>query len=275
MIAILLAGAFGLQAQNVPGSGWNSLGVLPFGGYDFVFLKAPSRYVAYFVSHPQNTVGEGIADPIARAFSSDLNTWTADPNDLCSTSGDLCTVAGSRPHPSGALTLPDGTVRLFILASTGGLASLISSDGIGWTQEPGIRMLPSSGSIFEHGNFALNLLSFVTLPDGRVRMYYVGGVTPGSTGTPSYYNNCFGCGVILSAISNDNGLTWVREPGVRVNPLVQGPVGPGNSFQGVNVSAVAVIENGRTVYRIYAPGQDGSTASYISDDGLSFGWEGQ
>lgn len=263
-------------AQNIPGSGWNSFGVLPFRGYDFVLVRAPSQYILYFQLHIANTP-EGAADTRGRAFSADLKTWVPDTRDICSTSGDYCT-DGNR---AGAITLPDGRMRMYFGKGDGSLNSAISTDGIVWAKEAGQRLSADPSSIYErggqagshNGNFVLDLVSLVTLPNGAVRMYYEGGVLGGSAGTPSYYNNDFYNGVILSALSNDAGLTFVRE-GVRINPMFQGPANGGNQFNGADVSAVAVQENGATVYRIYAPSLTNGAVSYVSSDGLNFTLEG-
>jgi hypothetical protein len=284
LLLTLAGGSLLLIAQNVPGYGWSSFGVLPFRGYDFVIVKAPTRYVAYYTRHSTTTLQELGSDAPGRAFSTDLKSWTVDSGDICATSGDLC--MGARV---GAMTLPDGRMRMF--RNPGGrLISLISTDGVVWTLESGTRFTQDTTSIYERGNFALELASFVTLPDGSVRMYYEGGVVPGSPGTPAYYNQdptfngalLKATGMILSAISRDSGLTWVREPGVRINPLVQGPArnqrrDDGSFYTEINaadVTAVAVTENGRTVYRIYAPAWGTGTVSYVSTDGLSFVLEG-
>ncbi len=106
-------------------------------------------------------------------------------------------------------------------------------------------------------------------------MYFTGVFTPGSPGTPSWYDNCFNCGVILSAISKDNGLTFAQEAGIRINPLVQGPVIGGAQFNNTNVAAVKTTENGKIIYRIYSPSLTDGTVSYVSEDGLNFTLEGQ
>jgi hypothetical protein len=175
-LCALLLGA-PLTAQNVTGSGWTSWGVLPFRGYDFRVMKAPTQYVMYFTHHDDTGTYEGPSLPTARAFSPDLKTWTLDTRDVCSTSGDLCKVTSLLPTTravplAGTLQLPDGRIRMFQNDGKGELKSTISSDGITWTLEPGIRFTQDTTSIYERGNFALQLVSFVTLPNGNIRMYY-------------------------------------------------------------------------------------------------------
>jgi uncharacterized protein (TIGR03437 family) len=272
-LLFLLLSALHAQTQ----SGWSSWGLLPFRGYDFVIVQAPNRYILYYTKHPTDTIGEqegliGKSD-VGRAFSPDLKTWTVDTGDVCATSGDLCRLGIPR---AGVLRLPDGRNRMYIRIG-GGLTSYISTDGVVWTLENGIRLADDPTSIYEQGSFSMQLVSLVYLPDGSVRMYFEGGVKKDAK---PWYNSIFYNGAILSAISKDNGLTFVREPGVRVNPLVQGPVNlvgvqnqVQNQYAGADVTAVATVENGRAVYRIFAPGVDGAV-SYISDDGLSFALEG-
>jgi hypothetical protein len=106
-----------LPAQTRPGYGWSSMGILPFGGYDLRIMKAPTQYVLYYTSHQKGDPNEGPGDFLARAFSTDLKTWTQDMRDVCSTSGDLCSLAPSvRTGIAGSMNLPDGTIRMFARA---------------------------------------------------------------------------------------------------------------------------------------------------------------
>ncbi len=152
-----------LVAQNVTGSGWTSLGVLPFRGYDFRVMKAPAQYVMYFTHHEDTGTYEGPNLPTARAFSPDLKIWTLDPRDVCTTSGDLCKVTSLLPNIksvplAGTLLLPDGRIRMFHNDGTGHLKTTVSTDGITWTLEPGVRLTRDTTSIYERGGFALQLL---------------------------------------------------------------------------------------------------------------------
>lgn len=106
-----LASAPILSAQNVPGSGWSSWGVLPFKGVDYRIFKTPGRYIMYYVKNGFPTPdasngGQG------RAFSTDLKTWTVDSTNFCPN--------GLLVPMSGVTTLPDGRIRLFnYIAGTG------------------------------------------------------------------------------------------------------------------------------------------------------------
>jgi len=275
LFALLISSLIGsllLHGQSPTVYGWSSFGVLPFHGYDFIVFKAPTRYVMYFTQLAADG-SEGPTNPPGRAFSPDLKTWTQDPNDVCSTSGELCSVSIRR---AGAFTLPDGRIRMFLFGGAG-LLSAISLDGVVWTSEPGTRFANDSSSVYEHRG--PRWASFVPLADGSVRMYFSGGVVPGSAGTPTWYNGIFDNGMILSAVSKDNGVTWVRDPGVRINPLVQGPVTNlvingvnQNQFACGDVTAVSLTENGQGLFRVYCPGGD-ATVSYVSKDGLFFALE--
>src|SRR3989344_5130334 len=64
--------------------------------------------------------------------------------------------------------LKDGKIRLYY-CSSGGILSAISSDGLSFTKEEGIRISPGTG-------FELQVCdpTIVNLPDGKMRMYYKG-----------------------------------------------------------------------------------------------------
>lgn len=285
VVVALLACNPALHAQSASGKGWSSWGALPFRGGDFKIVKAPTRYILYFnqAPSPAYPTVSASAGPHSRAFSTDLKNWTLDPKDVCSTSGDLCAIGGIL---SGVLPLSDGRIRMFLILggagegskNAGTLYSAVSSDGVSWTREPGVRFAPDTSSIYEQGQYTANFVSFVTLPDGTVRMYYPGQVVAGRPGTPSWYNaSGWSTCVTLSAISKDQGLTWVREPGIRVNPLVHGPVSVGggqNQFDNTDITVVTLKEDGRMVVRIYSQDLFGNV-SYISEDGLTFALEGR
>jgi uncharacterized protein (TIGR03437 family) len=281
VLILLVIAHVPLHAQSAPGSGWSSFGVLPFRGYDPAIVKTPGRYVLYYTVIPPGD-SQNSSNPQGRAFSTDLKTWTIDTGDICATSGDLClfgpgSPVGTLARISEPIYLPDG--RLRALANTGLVNgqvgfSMVSSDGVTWKQEPGYRFTPDPTSVFKVTQ--LGATSYAYLPDGTLRMYFVAHAVPGSTGTPAWYNNCFGgCGVTLSATSKDYGLTWVQDPGVRINPLVQGPVSVGSSFNNMNVTSVTTTENGKTVYRIYSPSLGDGIVSYVSEDSLNFTLEGR
>jgi hypothetical protein len=113
------------------------------------------------------------------------------------------------PQPLHVEHLPDGSWRLYYAENApppargaDGIASAISSDGLSFTAESGLRLAnPVSGT-------HLSCCAIVRLADGRYRMYadsqlFVPGSPPGP---PQIY----------SAVSSDL-LNWTLEPGVRLN----------------------------------------------------------
>jgi hypothetical protein len=280
-LILLVLAHLPLHAQSAPGKGWSSFGILPFHGIDPAFIKTPDGYVVYYFVYEPGTP-ESAKLKEGRAFSKDLKTWTIDTSDICATSGDLCTsgpgsAVGTMASFSGVIYLPDGRYRSVgsgSLLPNGQIGySIVSSDGLTWKQEPGYRLMPDQSSIFKVTQ--LGSKSYVNLPDGTVRMYLTVQLVPGTSGTPSWYNNCFDCGITLSALSKDYGLTWVQDPGVRINPLVHGPVAVGSQFNNTNVAAVTTTENGKTIYRIYSPSVGDGIVSLISEDSLNFTLEGR
>lgn len=89
-----------------------------------------------------------------------------------------------------AAVMPDGRIRIYWAAGEG-LASAVSSDGVHFTQEPGIRLQMSIGG--PH-------IRVLALPDGRWRLFFTDQKNHG----------------IGSAVS-DNGLDFTVEPGLRVS----------------------------------------------------------
>jgi hypothetical protein len=100
--------------------------------------------------------------------------------------------------------LPDGRWRLYYVSgpsnSAAGIASLISNDGLTFSQEPGLRLAnPVSGR-------GLTCCGIVRLADGRYRVYVTSQYQPQS-GPP-------GPAEIYSAVSS-NLYDWTLEAGVR------------------------------------------------------------
>lgn len=107
-------------------------------------------------------------------------------------------VIPGRYADADVVELPDGRLRMYYSPEPevpdfeAQIYSAVSSDGITWTQEEGLRM---KGATFP---------SVIRLPDGTWRMYFQGAVL----GSPP-------AAAILSAVSKD-GLTWTQEAGVRI-----------------------------------------------------------
>ena len=170
-------------------------------------------------------------------------------------------VAGSRPldaskvQAPGAVRLPSGGIRLFYTGvgpdrpypqSQGYILSAISSDGLAFSVEDGIRVAPTP-EIPWLSRRAL-APTVTALPDGRWRMYFE---ARGPATRPT---------VIASAVSHDL-LAWDVEPGIRLGRLddVGGP-------------RFVRLPDGRG--RIYCFSRaDRSVLSAITWDGLTFEWE--
>jgi hypothetical protein len=118
------------------------------------------------------------------------------------------------------VVLPDGRFRMYLtdqrqyIGTYGAPAfiSAISTDGLHFNWEPGERLRYLGSGDETSGIRGTNVL---LLPDGTYRMYYVGGPVLGSR-----------TGKVLSAVSVD-GLTWIRENGVRHDPKTLCPPSEG------------------------------------------------
>jgi len=100
---------------------------------------------------------------------------------------DVGVAPGQPVADQSAIELPDGRVRLYFFAQNKGIMSAISSDGLKFTTEAGMRLPDGSG-----------MPRAFVLPDKRIRLYFITGDGVGS------------------AISDD-GLAFTVEPGVRIN----------------------------------------------------------
>ena len=142
--------------------------------------------------------------------------------------------------PAGANDYDNSTTRIL---------SAVSLTGAVWDPEPGVRLAPQEGGA---GDFRVVSPEVVPLLDGsgRLRMYFE--CCPGSQSEPS---------TLRSALSEDGGLEWVVEPGVRL--------GGEGSF---NSPRVVLLDDGRC--RLYCGEQKQGIISAISDDGgLNFALE--
>ena len=108
--------------------------------------------------------------------------------------------------------LDDGRFRLYY-CGPGGILSAISSDGLGFTQESGVRIGPNFSNKFEK---IVCDPTLIKLHDGKVRMYYKG-ADSGQGGPGQAIHKIF------SAISSD-GLNFQRE-GLRVDSELSGDKG--------------------------------------------------
>ncbi len=170
------------------------------------------------------------------------------------------TITSSLPYPwwesSETLILPDGTFRMYICYGYGWYADgrriyqADSADGVAWTLRPNpVIPLGSAGS---YDDAAATGPNFVDLGDGTSRMYYTG------FDGASYR--------ILSAFSPD-GLTWIKEPGARID--VGGPLDTGHAYS----PRVLRLSGGEFVMFYTGAGGTPSTSrilSAVSPDGLNW-----
>jgi len=182
------------------------LGVTIAGAADPTAILLPDgRVRLYYAASPP---GEAQASAIA----SDGVHFTVEPRSRL-TSG--YGVAG--PHMR-IVRLADGRWRLFFntapRATAQGIGSAISSDGLTFAVEPGLRITVAAAGVGPD----LSTGDVVAMPDGRYRMYF---------SSFSYANDGTGIltvNVVRSAVSSDL-LTWTVDPGVRIGagaPFVTG-----------------------------------------------------
>lgn len=145
--------------------------------------------------------------------------------------------------------LKDGRVRLYYCKDDK-ILSAVSSDGLIFTKEQGIRI--SSGTGFETHVCDPTI---VDLPGGKMRMYYKGANTM-KPGPGSIHK-------IYSAISSD-GLTFQKE-GLRIDSETNGDKGWASVPDAITLSDGRV----RLYYVTAAEGEHG-IGSTISSDGLNF-----
>jgi RHS repeat-associated protein len=114
------------------------------------------------------------------------------------------TFGGTHVGSPEVTTLPDGSWRMYFSGSTdfatqaGSMLSAVSTDGLIWTKEAGVRIPATS---WNENVFAF---SYRRLSDGRHRMYFT------SLGSDDPWWE------IYSAVSDD-GINWTKEPGIRVD----------------------------------------------------------
>ena len=137
-------------------------------------------------------------------------------------------------HPAGANDYENATTRIL---------SAVSTDGLSWTPEPGVRLTPEQGNA---GEFRVVSSEVVPMTDGsgRLRMYF-----ESCPGTQSTENS------IRSALSEDGGLTWTLEEGHRLR------------ISGGNVMASRIIYTDDGRVRLYVTQRDVGIVSAISTDG--------
>lgn len=126
------------------------------------------------------------------------------------------------------------------------ILSAVSSDGMTWVPEPGVRLSPQQGGAGDFRVVSPDIVPISGEP-GRLRMYY-----ECCPGTQSIDNS------IRSAVSND-GLSWTVEPGVRLENF------------GCHYSSCRIVflEDGQS--RMYvAESNRGIVSALSTDGGVSF-----
>jgi hypothetical protein len=179
---------------------------------------------------------------IFSATSPDGITWVKKNGVRIAPGGPYDAVHVGSPEVVGT---SGGLLRMYYSGSnsaattSGSILSAISSDGLTWTKESGVRLAPGGN---ETGlDTDLWGPDVRLLPNGTMRMYYVGAGGPGR---------------IFSA-SSSNGLAWVNDPGVRIDLGASGAPDAGRVLSGV----VATMANG--VLRHYYTGVDSSVGRRI------------
>ncbi|MGC9049237.1 MAG: hypothetical protein ACP5IX_03425 [Patescibacteria group bacterium] len=152
-----------------------------------------------------------------------------------------------------ALKLNDGKIRLYYCGPAG-IISAISSDGLNFQKESGVRIAPL-GRPGDPESMVCDA-TVVNLPDGQIRMYYKGATGMGGPGQSVHR--------IYSAISSD-GLNFKKE-GLRIDSQKTGDNG------WASVPEAVKLPDGRVrIYYVSAdPEAKGGIMSAISSDGLNF-----
>ena len=195
---------------------------------------------------------ENCTSRILSAFSADGDVWTPEPGVRLSPqqggAGDFRVVS------SDVIPVGDGTrLRMYYECCAGpqsitnSIRSAVSSDGgLQWTVEPGARVRS------EGHNYSAPRIVF--LGDGKCRLYY--------------YDRGLG---IISAVSDEDGLTFRAEPGVRITQ--------NGKFDSIAAFAPEIFRVADAGYVMYYAGYSQANRAQIlravSDDGLNWNVEAE
>lgn len=211
----------------------------------------------YFVNHAEASPSF-YPKATALVVADDIKTWAESDPGTISTQQALNFIwtkdSGSRIASGNvpfAYKLSDGRVRLYYCGQ-GGIVSAISSDGLNFATESGLRISPGTGN-----EMIVCDPTLVTLSDGRVRMYYKGANS--GTGGPGQAIH-----KIYSAISSD-GLAFAKE-GLRLDSETSGDRG----WASVPDAILLLDGRVRLFYVSGDPALTGGIASAVSSDGLTF-----
>lgn len=157
-----------------------------------------------------------------------------------------------------ALKLDDGRIRLYYSKQDDrNIYSAISSDGLSFTEEAGVRLVLGAPGDPDEGGMIHPVI--VKLPDGSLKLYYD---ALGQGG--NFPENSNG---IMSAGSTD-GLTFVKDKGVRIRANSK-PIG----FVHLVFSSFAEFEDG--LYKLYFTGESDNVKKLgvfvaVSENGVDF-----
>ena len=216
---------------------------LPDGGYRMYYTQILPR--SGFPAGANDYEYSGTR--ILSAFSTDGNIW--DPEPGVRLSPEAVDPNAWRVVSSEVVPVADGRrLRMYYECCAGpqtmdnSIRSAVSSDGgLEWTPEPGSRI--------ECDGCHYSAPRIVFLSDGRVRLYCA--------------QNGRG---IISAVSDEDGLVFHEEPGVRL--------GPDGTWDSLTAFAPEIVRVQNAGYVMYYAGYSQANRAYIlravSDDGLTW-----
>ncbi len=247
--------------------GWTYHGVFPVSAKNISTLRRPDKtFVAYYTSTNADSP-RGIP---RRAFSPDGLKWTQDTTWACTVFCDFPDGAAglpSMPHLK-ILRLKDGGYRAYVKAvGKRSIESYRSPDGLAWTKESGTRFSGDASLEFESGNALVDFFPVYLTDDAtdrRVRAYYQGSKSAGPG------DKCGNCYVILSALSTDDGLTFAREPGIRLDPRTTSQVFDYGGWGFADAKVLRTKNGFRAIFGNYV----GPVGIADSAEGLAFTWQG-
>lgn len=179
---------------------------------------------------------------ILSAFSPDAEQWEKEPGVRMDAGGE-----GAEDYlwSPDVIPLPDGRYRMYVEGKTeqardgvkAAIVSAISTDGLVWEKEPGIRL----GS--EDVSYGAPRCLYIDSTSGgpQYRLYASASPYPGSDTPPGAFNDHN----IISAVSDD-GLLFEMESGIRVPQ--------DRELESFSVYAPEVLRLGTGGYRMYYAG---------------------
>jgi hypothetical protein len=182
---------------------------------------------------------EWVSREIRSATSSDGLLWTKEAGVRLAPGGPYDAWHVGDPQ---VVTLSDGSVRMYYTGSnrkdeTGrNVLSAVSTDGLSFTKESGIRLAPGGN---DTGGDARDISGFSILqnPDGTLQGFY-GGISNSVIGT------------LMSATSTD-GLSWTNDPGIAIG------IGSPGDYDSVSVTSGEIVAMPEGVLRLYYSGYEG------------------